>query len=319
MRVKALTNKETKKVISNSEHPLLDKILYYKYFYILLIPAIVYYFIFAYIPMYGSLLAFKEFSYTNGILGGEWVGLKYFKEIFNDSLFIKSFINTLIISVGRIIFEFPVPIIFAILLNEIGRVKLQRFFQTVITFPHFISWIVVSSIMMNMLSDAGVLNQVIVSLGGQKINLLTETKIFRGLLYVTDNWKEMGWGTIIYLAAISGVSPELYESAAIDGAKRHHMMRYITWPAIYSVIGMMFILNIGNFMNAGFDQIINMYNSIVYGVADIIDTYVYRRTFVTGLDFSSSTAIGLFKSVVNLILLYIANMVVKKTSGEGIF
>lgn len=319
MRVKALTIEENKKAMRNSEHPLLEKILYYKYFYILTIPAIVYYFIFAYFPMYGSLLAFKEFSYMDGILGGKWVGLKYFKEIFSDSLFLKSFANTLIISMGRIVFEFPAPIILALFMNEIGKVRLKRFFQTVYTFPHFISWIVVAGVMMNILSDAGVLNQVIITLGGQKVSLLTEPRIFRGLLYITDNWKEAGWGTIIYLAAIAGIPPELYEAANIDGAKRLHMIRYITWPAICSVTGILLILSIGNFMNAGFDQILNMYNPIVYNVSDIIDTYVYRRTFVTGLDFSSSTAIGLFKSVINVILLYLANFIVKRTSGEGIF
>lgn len=308
---------ESKPIISSSKHPLLDKIRYYKYLYMLVLPAILFYLLFAYFPMYGSLLAFKEFSYSKGILGGEWVGLKYFKEIFNDTLFLKSFVNTLIIGCGRVIFEFPIPIIMAIFMNEINKIRLQRFFQTVFTFPHFLSWIVVAGIMFNMMSDSGVLNQVIVLMGGEKINMLADPKVFRGLLYATSDWKEAGWGTIIYLAAISGISPELYEAAAIDGAKRFHIMRYITWPSIKSVAGILLILNIGNFMNGGFDQIINMYNPIVYSVADIIDTYVYRRTFITGLDFSSSTAIGLFKSVVNITLLFLANSVVKKVNGEG--
>lgn len=318
MREKTVSIKEPKPALSSSKHPLLDKMKYYKYFYILVLPAIVFYAIFAYFPMYGSLLAFKEFSYTKGILGGEWVGLKYFREIFTDTMFLKSFSNTLIIGIGRILFEFPVPIILSIFLNEVRKIKLQRFYQTVLTFPHFLSWIVVSGIMFNMLSDSGVLNQVITLLGGQKVNILTEPKTFRALLYATSNWKEAGWGTIIYLAAIAGVSQELYEAAAIDGAKRHHIMLYITWPAIRSVAGILLILSIGSFMNAGFDQILNMYNPIVYDVSDIIDTYVYRRTFITGLDFSSSTAIGLFKSVVNIILLFAANTLVKKTSGEGV-
>ena len=300
-------------------HPLLKRILYYKYFYLLLIPAIIYYIVFAYYPMYGSILAFKDFNYAKGILHSPWAGMKYFDKIFNDTMFLKSFANTLIISLGRIAFEFPVPILLAVLINEVARTRLKRFLQTVYTFPHFLSWIVVSGIISNILSDAGVLNQVITVLGGQKVNLLTDPKIFRGLLYLTDNWKEAGWGTIIYLAAIAGISPDLYEAAAIDGAKRFQLIRHITWPAIRSVTGILLILTIGSIMNGGFDQILNMYNPIVYSVSDIIDTYVYRRTFVTGMDFSSSTAIGLFKSVVNVILLYTSNFIVRKINNEGIF
>ena len=300
-------------------HPLLKRILYYKYFYLLLIPAIIYYIVFAYYPMYGSILAFKDFNYAKGILHSPWAGMKYFDKIFNDTMFLKSFANTLIISLGRIAFEFPVPILLAVLINEVARIRLKRFLQTVYTFPHFLSWIVVSGIISNILSDAGILNQVITVLGGQKVNLLTDPKIFRGLLYLTDNWKEAGWGTIIYLAAIAGISPDLYEAAAIDGAKRFQLIRHITWPAIRSVTGILLILTIGSIMNGGFDQILNMYNPIVYNVSDIIDTYICRRTFVTGMDFSSSTAIGLFKSVVNVILLYTSNFIVRKINNEGIF
>jgi putative aldouronate transport system permease protein len=315
----AISQIEAKPGTCYPKHPLLMKILKYKYFYLLTIPALIYYIIFAYIPMYGSVLAFKDFNYAKGILHSPWVGMKHFDRVFDDAVFWKVFANTLLISFGRIIYEFPVPIILAILMNEIGKNKLKRFYQTVFTFPHFVSWIVVSGIIFNLFSDAGVVNQAITVFGGQKVSLLTVPKIFRGLLYITDNWKEAGWGTIIYLAAIAGISPDLYEAAEIDGASRFQRMRYITWPAIRSVTGILLILQIGNIMNAGFDQILNMYNPIVYDVSDILDTYVYRRTFVTGMDFSSSTAIGLFKSAINVILLYSANYTVKKVNGEGIF
>jgi len=191
--------------------------------------------------------------------------------------------------------------------------------QTVLTFPHFLSWVVVTGIFFQLLSDQGVLNEVIAAFGGAKIHLLSQASTFRGLLYVTANWKEAGWGTIIYLAAISGVSVELYEAAIVDGAKRFQLMRYITWPAVKSVIGIMFILSVAGIMSAGFDQIFNMYNAAVQDKSDIIDTFIYRRTFITGLDFASSTAIGLFTNVINFIMLFAGNTIVKRLTGKGIY
>lgn len=314
--------KKNMPISPGSKESLWKRILYFKYFYIMFFPAFIYYVIFSYVPMYGVVLAFKEFDFSKGIIHSPWTtmhGFQHFYDLFSNSDFIVSFWNTLIISFQRIIFEFPVPIILAILLNEIPGTKFRRTIQTVLTFPHFVSWIVVTGIFFNLLSDAGVINSIISILGGEKIHLLTEPGTFRGLLYATSNWKEMGWGTIIYLAAISGVNPELYEAAIVDGAKRFQLIRYITWPAIQSVIGLLFILAIANIMNAGFDQIFNMYNAAVYNKADIIDTYIYRRTFGSGMDFASSTAIGLFKSVINCAMLLTANTVVRKTTGKGIY
>ncbi|HOJ10453.1 MAG TPA: ABC transporter permease subunit [Clostridiales bacterium] len=308
--------------LNNSKNSLWKRMSYYKYFYLLILPAVIFYIIFSYMPMYGVVLAFKNFSYSKGILRSPWAarhGFEHFYRIFSDAAFKKAFANTLIISVQRIIFEFPVPIILALLINEIGKSKYKRFVQTVLTFPHFVSWIIVTGIFFNILSDQGVLNQIIVAFGGEKVSILTQKSTFRALLYVTNNWKEAGWGTIIYLAAISGVSIELYEAAIVDGAKRFQLVKYVTWPAIRSTIGIMLILAIANIMNAGFDQIFNMYNAAVYDVADIIDTLIYRRTFIIGADFSSSTAIGLFKSVVNFIMLFTGNAIVKKMSGRGIY
>lgn len=308
-------NADLKHKNSNS---LWERIMYYKYFYILLIPAIIYYIVFCYLPMYGTTIAFREFSYTH-IFGGEWVGLKYFNEMFVDRMFRKVMFNTMFISFGRILLEFPLPIFLALLLNEITRTKFKRFFQTVYTFPHFISWVVASGIVINILSDGGILNQVIVALGGEKINVMTQPNSFLALIFISDNWKEAGWGTIIYLATIAGINPALYEAAMVDGAKRFQVMRHITWPALKSVMGILLILSVANVMNAGFDQIFNLYNPVVYDSADIIDTYIYRRTFMTGASFSSSTAFGLFKSIINLLLLFIANFTVKKINNEGIF
>lgn len=317
----AVTQKSTD-IVPENKRRLWKQICYYKYFYFLFLPALVLYIIFSYIPMYGAVLAFKDLNFTKGILRSPWTdmhGMKHFYELLSDMEFKKAFSNTLIISLQRIIICFPIPIILSLLINEIQKNKLKRIVQTVLTFPHFISWVVVTGIISNLLSDAGVINEIILALGGEKIHLFTQASTFRGLLYSTDIWKEAGWGTIIYLAAISGVSIELYEAAIVDGAKRFQLVRYITWPAIKSVIGIMLILAIANIMNAGFDQIFNMYNAAVYDKADIIDTFVYRRTFITGLDFSSSTAIGLFKSVINFIMLFTGNAIVKRSTGKGIY
>lgn len=286
------------------------------------LPAFIMYILFTYIPIYGIQLAFKDLNFAKGITGSPWTsmhGFKHFYDLMSNSEFIKAFSNTLVISLQRIVIQFPVPIVLALLINEIRGKRFRRIVQTVFTFPHFLSWVVVTGIFFNLLSDAGVLNEIIVALGGQKVHLLTQPSTFRGLLYATDIWKEAGWGTIIYLAAISGINSELYEAAIVDGAKRFQLTRYITWPAIVSVIGVMLVLALSNIMNAGFDQIFNMYNAAVYDKVDIIDTFIYRRTFVTGLDFASSTAIGLFKSVINFIMLYAGNIIVRKATGKGIY
>ena len=300
-------------------NPKIRQIFYYRYIYLMLLPLALYYIIFSYGPMYGATLAFKTFDYSKGIIGSPWIGFKNFTDLIFDFNFRSAFVNTLLISFGRIIFEFPVPIILALLINEVRSVRYKRFVQTVFTFPHFISWVIVTGIVFNLLSDQGVLNQILTVMGAQKANLLTEPSTFRALLYISDNWKEAGWGTIIYLATISSINIELYEAARVDGAMRFQMIRYITWPALRSVMGLMLILSIANCMNAGFDQIFNMYNAAVYNVSDIIDTFIYRRTFIDFMDFGSSTAVGLFKSVINLILLFTANFTVKRINGTGLY
>lgn len=306
----------------NRSESLWKKIIKYRYFYIMFLPAFIVFVLFSYVPMYGLQLAFKDLNFAKGIPGSPWTsmhGMKHFYDLMTNTEFIRSFSNTLVISLQRLVIQFPVPIILALLINEIRRKHFKRIVQITLTFPHFLSWVVVTGIFFNLLSDQGVLNEVITALGGQKIHLLTDASTFRAFLYSTHIWKEAGWGTIIYLAAISGINSELYEAAIVDGAKRFQLTRYITWPAIVSVIGVMFVLALSSIMNAGFDQIFNMYNPAVYAKADIIDTFIYRRTFVTGLDFASSTAIGLFKSVINFIMLYAGNIIVRRATGKGIY
>ncbi len=301
---------------------LWGRLKYNRWLYLFFLPALILYIVFTYYPMYGAILAFKDLNYKLGIMASPWTtmnGLQHFYDLFSDSQFKTAFVNTIIISLGRILFEFPLPIALALMMNEIRREKTKRIVQTVFTFPHFVSWVIMSGIIFNLFSDAGVVNSIIFALGGQKGNILTNAGTFRYFLFGTDAWKEMGWGTIIYLATISGIDVSLYEAAIVDGAKRSQLAWYITLPAMKSVIGVMLILNISSLMNAGFDQVFNLYNAAVYSKADIIDTLIYRRTFVTGASFASSTAVGLFKSVINFAMLIVGNTVVKRATGKGLY
>ncbi|MCU6713126.1 ABC transporter permease subunit [Paenibacillus sp. J5C_2022] len=300
---------------------LWKRIADYKYFYILALPLLLYYFIFEYVPMYGIILAFKEFNYSAGIMGSEWIGLANFTEIFQLNDFRIAFRNTLIIAFGRLLIEFPVPIVVALLLNEVRKASMKKFYQVVYTFPHFLSWVIVSGILINFLGSAGVLNQLLVMIGFEKVNLLVDPSSFRGLLFGSSIWKDMGWGAIIYLAAIASIPPSLYEAASIDGANRFQQMIHVTWPMLKPTIAILLILNVGGMMSSGgggFDQIFNLYNPAVYEVADILDTYVYRRTFAVGSSYGTSTAISLFKGVINCILLIAANRAVKRIGQEGL-
>ncbi|WP_225312801.1 sugar ABC transporter permease [Paenibacillus sp. 32O-W] len=301
---------------------LLKRMIEYKYFYILVAPLLAYYIVFEYVPLYGLMLAFKEFNFSKGIWGSEWVGLANFREIFYLNDFWIAFRNTVIIAFGRLLFEFPVPIIVAILLNEVRTARLKKFYQVVYTFPHFLSWVIISGILINFLGAFGVLNQLLDIFGFQKVNLLVDPSSFRALIFSSSLWRDMGWGTIIYLAAIAGINPSLYEAASIDGANRLQRMWHITWPGLKSTVAILFILNVGAMMSSGgggFDQIFNLYNPAVYEKADILDTYVYRRTFSVGESFGTSTAVGLFKSIINFVLLYTANKAAKRLGQEGLF
>jgi ABC-type polysaccharide transport system, permease component len=295
-----------------------------KYIYVLLIPAIVYLFLFAYQPMYGIILSFKKFNFAKGITGSPWIGLANFSDAFTLPGFWTAFRNTVIIAGYRILIAFPVPVVLAILINEAGSSGSRRFFQTVYTFPHFLSWIIISGILLNIFGNSGVANQLLESLGCKKVEFLTSNATFRPFIIATDIWKEAGWGTIIYLAAIAGIDQELYEAAALDGIGRFQRMWHITFKSILPTVSIMLILQLGTIMQSGgggFDQIFNLYNAAVYDVGDIIDTFIYRSTFGGAITFGVSTAIGLFKSVLNFLFLFGGNALVRWTSGgeRGIF
>ncbi len=291
-------------------------IKYYRYFYLFLFIPLVYYVVFCYLPIYGATLAFKEFRYDKGIFNSPWVGFDNITRLLKDSDFLRAFANTLIISFSRIIICFPVAIILALLLNEINRSGIKKIYQTFLTIPHFFSWIVVAGIIINLLSENGTLNQIIRLLGGNSITPLTDPASFRWVLYFGQMWKESGWDSIIFLAALSGIDPELYAAASIDGANRLQSLRHITLTGIRSTIAIMLILAIGSSITSNFDAIFNLYNPSVYVTADVLGTYVYRQAFQGRADFSYAAAAGLFSSLASLILVFSANFIIKKAFKE---
>lgn len=290
-----------------------------RYLYLMLLPGILYFAIFQYGPMTGLQLAFKKYNARLGIWGSQWVGFQHFRRIFITPASIKALTNTIEISLSRLLIQVPFPILLAVMLNEMRGTKLKRVYQTVYTFPHFLSWIVVAAILKVFLNNDGAINMAIASFGGQKVNFLAQESLFRPLLYFTAIWKEAGWDAIIYIAAIAGINQELYEAATIDGAGRLQRIWHVTLPGIRSTIAIMFIMAVGNIMNGGFNQIFNLSNGAVKNVSEIIDTYVYNITFQAVPDYGFSTAVGLFKAVINFIMLLTANSVVRKLTGEGMF
>jgi len=292
----------------------------YKILYIMLLPALVWYFLFCYMPMSGVVLAFKNYRYDMGIFKSPWVGLDNFVMMFHDKSFIQAFKNTIIISMGKILIQFPLSILLALMLNEVKNKRLKKFFQTVFTFPHFISWVVLASIFMNLFSSTGIINQLLDSLNLPMFSPLITSSMFRGFLWTSSIWKEVGWDTIIFLAAITNIDPSLYEAAEIDGASRLQKIWHITLPGIRGIICIMLILQVGNIMGgASFNQIFNTYSPAVYGVGDIIDTFVQRYTFVMGANFGYTTAVGLFKSVIGVVMITVANKIVTKFGESGLF
>lgn len=290
-----------------------------KWIYLFLLPGLLWFGVFRYQPMYGLLMAFKKFNARLGVLGSPWVGLKHFQRMFITPDSISALINTFFISVERLIFEFPFPIFVAIMLNEMRGTKLKKIYQTVFTFPHFLSWVIIATILKTLMGNSGAINELVAMLGGERINFLADLSLAKPVLYITSIWKEAGWSAILYIAAISGISPEYYEAAVVDGASRLQRIIYITLPSILSTIVVMFLLQVGNIMNAGFDQVFNIRNDAIRGVIDILDTYVYDITFKAVPDYGFSTAVGLFKSLINVVLLLGTNALVQKVSGEGLF
>jgi len=298
---------------------LLKKIARYKYLYIIFIPVLVWYIIFCYIPMYGIIMAFQDYTMSKGFFASPFVGLKNFRELFRDEYFLRAFSNTVIIAVYRMLTEFPFSIILALLLNEIRHIGYRKTIQTIIYLPHFLSWVIVASIFITVFSpEDGLVTTLFAAMGVHIPDVLTKSDSFRSVLILTDIWKESGWMTVIYVAAIAGIDIQLYEAATIDGAGRWRQMWNITLPGIRSTIVIMFILTLGQILTWGFDQVYNFYNPLVYDTGDILDTYIFR-TALADIRFSYAAAAGLFRSVICTALLLVSNNVVKLLGEESIY
>ena len=276
--------------------------------------------IYKYAPMAGIIVAFKKYMPKQGIFGSPWVGLKNFENLFGMPGFIATIRNTLVLSISKICLGIAVPVIFSILLNEVFSVWRKRIVQTIIYMPHFISWVLMASIIFKMLAQYGIANQILISLGiiREPIIFLAKSAWFPGIIIGTDIWKEFGYGTVIYLATIVGINPELYESAAIDGAGRWKQTLYITLPGLTSIIILLAALSMGRILDAGFDQVYNLYSPVVYSTGDIIDTYVYRMAFENN-QVSIAVAAGLFKSVISATLMIASYRIAYKISDYRIF
>lgn len=289
-----------------------------RYLYLMSIPGLVYLIIFKYVPMYGIMMAFQDFSFKKGIFGSPFNNFANFKQLFSSEIFYDVFTNSIVLSIMRLIITFPIPIILALLLNEIKAKNFKKMSQTFMYLPHFISWVVLGGILTNFLSmNDGLINMLIERLGGQKINFLGSAEWFRTVIIGSSIWKEAGWGTIIYLASLSSINPEYYEAATVDGANRYQKLWYITLPSLSNTIVIMLILAVGGLMNNGFEQIYLFQNGLNLSVSEVFETYTYRIGIVGGR-YSYSTAVELFKSIVAAIMLFSSNLIANKLRGESL-
>lgn len=290
----------------------------HKFIYLMFLPIAIYYIIFMYVPMFGNIIVFQDFKIQRGIFYSEFVGFKHFSNFLNDVYFWRLLKNTLVINVMSLVLEFPMPIILALLLNEVRCKPFKKAVQTITYMPHFISVVIICGMIKNFVATDGVINSIITSLGGKSINFLTEPKYFPWVYVISGIWQNIGWSSIIYLSALSSIDQELYEAAAIDGAGRWKQTIHITLPGILPTISILLIMRIGSLLSVGYEKILLLYNDAIYETADIISTYVYRQGILEA-NYSYSGAVGLFNSVINLILLFASNTISKKVSGSGLF
>ncbi len=286
--------------------------------YILVIPVLIFYLIFHYKPMYGAIIAFKDYTPALGVSGSPWVGIKNFTRFFTGPYFGRLLRNTLLISIYNLIFGFPAPIILALLLNEVRAKKFKSLAQTITYLPHFISLVVVTGMITNFCMTSGLFNDIIELFGGKRSPLLQNPYLYRPIYVASSIWQEIGWGSIIYLSALSGVDSQLYEAASIDGAGKWKQLIHVTMPAIMPTIIIMLILKMGSLMSLGYEKTILLYNPSTYETADVISSYIYR-VGIGEQNWSYSTAIGLFNSVVNCMLLIITNKISKRCSDTSLW
>ena len=286
-------------------------------YYALILPCVIVVFIFNYIPLYGLVIAFQRYNVARGF-SSPWVGLANFKQIFSQVQFTRTIGNTVFIAVLKIIGGIIVPVTFSLLLNEISNVLAKRFFQTLIYLPYFLSWVIMAGVFIDMLSLTGIVNKAVMLAGGKPIQFLADPKLFPWVMIVTDVWKGFGFGTVVYLAAITSIDPGLYEAAVVDGAGRWMQTLRITLPLMAPTVVLMTVLSLGNVLNAGFDQIYNLYSPIVYSSGDIIDTFVYRLGILQA-QYSIGAAVGLFKSAVSAVLIGVSLFLADRFVGYWVF
>ncbi len=291
----------------------------YHNYYLMLLPGLVFVIMFLYLPIFYNFIAFKNYKIFMGPFGSPWNGLDNFVKLFNTPDFIRILKNTFALCFWKILIGFPIPILLALLLNEVGNRFFKRTVQTIVYLPHFISWVIIASLASTLLAPTdGAFNLLLEKFSIDPIFFMGDSKYFRGVLVVTDIWKEMGWSAIIYLAALSGVPVDLYEAATVDGASKFQKMRYVTFPCILPTIVIMLLLRIGGILNSNFEQVFTMYNSSVYDVADIIDTYVYRVGIIQ-TQYGFSAAAGLFKSIISFVMIVTCNWLSQKAGQESLF
>ncbi|GIP48802.1 sugar ABC transporter permease [Paenibacillus sp. J53TS2] len=286
--------------------------------YLMMIPVIAYYVIFHYGPMYGAIIAFKDFTPIKGILGSDWVGLKHFEDFFGSYYFLRVLKNTILISLYTLVFEFPAPILLALLINEVRRRYFKRVVQTITYMPYFISLVVICGIITDFTNADGLINRLFMLLGYDGQAMLQKPELFRPIYVLSEIWQRIGWESIIYIAALMSIDLEQYEAARMDGASRLKQMIYITLPGLLPVITIMFILRMGNLLNVGFEKIILLYNPVTYETADVISSFVYRKGLLE-FGWSYSSAVGLFNSVINLALLVSANYISRKVNENSLW
>lgn len=286
--------------------------------YLLILPALLIMLYFRYYPMWGAQIAFRDYKISQGILGSEWVGLKWFIKLFKTKKFLNVLGNTLVLNFLYLFISFPISILAGLMLNECRKIQYKRFIQTVSYLPHFLSWVIVYAIFNNFLSANGIINVLVRAFGGETTIFLTESRYFRAILVFSDIWKNTGWNTIVILAAITSIDPALYEAAIIDGASRVQRMVHVTLPAIRSTIIVLLILRLGRIMSDDVTQVIVFYNSAVYDVGDVLGTYLYRQG-LGKMDYDFSTAAGLFQSVIGMVLILLTNRIAHSMGETGLW
>ena len=289
-----------------------------KWKYIIILPVVIYFILFHYKPMYGLIIAFKRFKPQLGIADSPWVGLQQFRSIFTDDYFYRGLRNTLIISVSSLIFSFPAPVLLALILNEVRNQKFKRVVQTITYMPHFLSLVVVCGLINTFTASNGLFNNIIAFFGGERVNLLSVSEYFYPIYILSAVWQNVGWDSIIYLSAIAGIDQEQYEAARVDGAGRLRQIFSITLPNIMPTISILLVLRMGSLLSVGYEKILLLYQPLTYDVADVISTYVYRKGIIDA-NYSYSSAVGMFNSVVNVIFLLASNKISKKMGQSGLF